>query len=347
MAAGHPSQADCRRAVRGVLPPVGVVLAAVSGGPDSLALAAALAAEASSATDLRAGAVVVDHGLQEDSAAVAQRAAAACRTLGLAPVTVVAADATPRPGESLETAARRARYAAIEAVADELGDGEPVTVLLGHTRDDQAEQVLLGLARGSGARSLSGMPAARTVRTARGEVRLVRPFLTLPRATTLAACDAWGLDPWHDPHNTDRRHARVRARAALAELEGVLGPGLADGLVRTADLLRADADLLDALTAAARAALPGALDDGGVDAGTLAPLEPALRRRVLRVLLLEAGCPPGSLAVVHVDRVDALLVGWCGQGPADLPGGVRVARVDGRLHALAGPGAPPAPPGAV
>ena len=139
----------------------------------SLALAAAAAAEGKDAR-----AVAVDHGLQEDSAAVAQRAAAACRTLGLAPVTVVAADATPRPGESLETAARRARYAAIEAVADELGDGEPVTVLLGHTRDDQAEQVILGLVRGSGARSLSGMP--------RGRGRYRRPLLGVSRATTRA-----------------------------------------------------------------------------------------------------------------------------------------------------------------
>ena len=317
-----PAVAATRLAVREYLtdvPEGGVVLVACSGGPDSVALAAALAFEAPRA-GIRAGAVVVDHGLQERSAEVAERAAGLCRDLGLAPVEVVRADIRTT-GAGLEADARTARYAAIEDAADRVG---ATMVLIGHTRDDQAEQVLLGLSRGSGARSLSGMPVRRD--------RFVRPLLALPRATTLAACAAYGIEPWDDPHNSDESFRRVRARRLLATLESDLGPGFAAALARSADLLREDADYLESLGIKARAELPTGPGGDGVDLDALAALPRAIRTRVWRLLAAEAGAPLADVTAAHVESLDALLTSWHGQGPLHVPGGIAVARVDGAIR---------------
>ena len=183
----------------------GLVLVACSGGADSLALAAAVAFEAPRA-GLRAGAVIVDHDLQAGSLAVAERAADQCRAMGLDPVEIVRVH-VEGSGRGPEGGARDARYRAFEGV---VGRTRAVAVMLGHTREDQAEQVLLGLARGSGARSLSGMP------TRRGPY--VRPLLRVPRAITVAACEAAGLTAWVDPHNSEPAYGRVRARGLLPVL---------------------------------------------------------------------------------------------------------------------------------
>ncbi len=301
------------RAALAELPGDAPVVVACSGGPDSLALAAATAFE--TAGDGRvAGALVVDHGLQPDSDAVAARAAEQCRSLGLDPVRVLAVTVGTEGGP--EAAARRARYAALEEAAEATGSAY---VLLGHTQRDQAEQVLLGLARGSGARSLAGMPRRRG--------RFVRPLLELPPGTTEAACAAEGLEPWRDPHNDDPSYRRVRARRLLDRLEEELGPGVVAGLARSAGLLRADADTLDRLAAQAREDL----GPGPWDAGALAALPEAVRTRVWRALALEAGAPGGSLFAVHVRRLDALVTDWHGQGPVDLPGGLTAARTRGEV----------------
>jgi tRNA(Ile)-lysidine synthase len=292
----------------------GLVLVACSGGADSLALAAAVAFEAPR-TGLSAGAVIVDHGLQEGSPAVAQRCAEQCRQLGLGPVEVVQVQMAGS-GSGPEAQARDARYRAFEEVADRVG---AVVVMLGHSRDDQAEQVLLGLARGSGTRSLSGMPARRG--------RYVRPFLGVARTTTAAACEAAGLTAWVDPHNSDPAYARVRARALLPLLETELGPGTVAALARSADLLREDADALDDLAALAR----DEIGVGQIDATALLALPRAIRARVWRLLAVEAGCPPGALLATHVEALDTLVTGWKGQGPIDLPGRVRGSRSGGRV----------------
>ncbi|MGO4343240.1 tRNA lysidine(34) synthetase TilS [Pedococcus sp. 2YAF34] len=328
MTGPHPATAATRLAVRRALQECGpgdLVLVAVSGGADSLALAAATAFEVP-ALALRSGAVVVDHGLQPGSAAVAQRAAQACRDLGLDPVEVATVEVDPAAGGP-EAAARSARYAALDEAAGRLG---ATRVLLGHTLDDQAEQVLLGLVRGAGGRSLAGMPRVRG--------HHVRPLLGVTREQTRASCRAEGLQWWEDPMNEDPAYTRVRARRALLDLERDLGPGVAAALARTADHLREDTDLLDALADEAAAALGAGPWDV---AGLLATPRP-VRTRVWRRLAVVAGAPAGRLSTRHTDACDALLTRWHGQGPVSLPGGLRATRVDGRVS-IRVPIAAPAP----
>jgi tRNA(Ile)-lysidine synthase len=320
MGGPHPAVAATRAAVRHCLADLAagdLVLAACSGGADSLALAAALAFTGPR-RGLRAGAVTVDHGLQPGSAAQAARAAAQLRALGLEPVHTIAVTVDGAGGP--EAAAREARYRALGQACAAAG---AATVMLGHTRDDQAETVLLGLARGSGGRSLAGMPARA------GRYR--RPFLGIGRDQTAAACAALGLEIWDDPQNADLRFARVRVRQqALPALEAALGPGVAAALARTAGQLRADADALDELAAGAAARLvrPGP----EIDVAELAALPTALRTRVLRRAAITAGCGPGALGAAHIGGLDELLTGWHGQRWVDLPGGVRGLRQCGKLR---------------
>ena len=274
----HPAVAAVRGGVRAGLAglaPGDLVLAACSGGADSLALAAALAHEAPR-LGLRGGGVTVDHGLQDGSAARAAQVAALLGRLGLDPVRIATVTVASGPGRGgPEAAARTARYAALEQVAEQTG---AAAVLLAHSRDDQAETVLLGLARGSGARALAGMPAQRG--------RLRRPLLGLSRAALREACQALQLEPWDDPHNFDPSYARARVRhQALPALEAALGPGIAEALARSAAQLSADCAALDAIATAeewrihragpgpgpgvADAGRPGtaATDPGSADAG--------------------------------------------------------------------------------
>jgi tRNA(Ile)-lysidine synthase len=337
----HPAVAQARACVRsclGDLDPGDLVLAACSGGADSLALAAALAHEAPR-LGLRGGGVTVDHGLQEGSAAQAARVAAGLGALGLDPVRQVRVTVDGLPGAGgPEAAARRARYTALEQVADQAG---AAAVLLGHSRDDQAETVLLGLARGSGARALAGMPARRG--------RFRRPVLGLSRATLREACLAQRLDPWDDPHNGDPSYARVRVRReALPALEEALGPGIAEALARSAAQLAADCEALDDIARGEEGRIQGPDAAADLTGGTLATLDieglaeltPAIRTRVLRQAALMAGCPGGSLTATHVAALDALVTGWHGQRGTDLPGAVQVQRRYGRLLFSVSPASP-------
>ncbi|RZU50646.1 tRNA(Ile)-lysidine synthase [Krasilnikovia cinnamomea] len=303
------------RAALGGLPRGARVLVACSGGADSLALAAATAFVAPR-FGLEAGLVTVDHGLQEGSAERAARVAAWGRVTGFDPVEVATVEVAGPGGP--EAAARSARYAALDDAALRW---DAVAVLLGHTRDDQAETVLLALARGAGPRGLAGMPARRG--------RLLRPLLGVPRADTRKACAALGLSPWEDPHNADFAYARSRVRGqALPALVAALGPAVVDNLARTAELLAADTAALDALAATALAA---ARTEKGLSVAALAALDPAVRSRVLHAWARELGAPGGALSQKHVAALDALVVCWHGQGAAHLPGGAAVARRKGLL----------------
>ncbi len=324
----HPAVAQARVGVRRCLSDLAagrLVLAACSGGSDSLALAAALAHEAPR-LGLRGGGVTIDHGLQQGSADRAGRVQAVLAGLGLDPVHRIAVTVAAQPGHGgPEAAARTARYAALEQAAQQSG---AVAVLLGHTQDDQAETVLLGLARGSGARSLAGMPAQR------GLFR--RPLLGVSRATLREACQALQLDPWDDPHNADPAYARARVRhQVMPALEKALGPGVAAALARTAAQLGEDSAALDAIAQAEARRLASPGPDGAglaaLDVAGLAALPLAVRARVLRLAALAAGCPGGSLAARHIEAADALVTGWHGQRGSDLPGGVHVRRQYGKL----------------
>ena len=308
-----PAVAAVRSAVRAVLSSHRDVLVACSGGADSLALAAAVAFEAPRA-GVRAGLVTVDHGLQPGSGAVAAGVAALGYELGLDPVEIV--PVAVGTGGGPEAAARAARYAALDAAAGALG----ATVLLGHTLDDQAETVLLGLGRGSGPRSIAGMRAV--------DGRYARPFLSLRRETTAAACAALGLEPWTDPHNLDPAFQRVRLRhEVLPLLEDVLQGGVAEALARTAALLQDDLDALDAWAAAAA---PDASAAAALDVRALAELPRAIRTRVLRAWAAGAGADP--LSAERTAAMESLVTSWRGQGPIQLSGGVSVRRRSGRLE---------------
>lgn len=332
----HPAVAEARGCIRRCLADLGpgdLVLAACSGGADSLALAAALAHEAPR-LGLRGGGVTIDHGLQAGSGPRAARVAAMLAGLGLDPVMNVRVTVAAQPGSGgPEAAARTARYEALGEATRRTG---AAAVLLGHTRDDQAETVLLGLARGSGGRSLAGMPARR------GPYR--RPLLGVGRAALRAACLEQRLEPWDDPHNSDFGYRRARVRhQVLPVLEQALGPGVAEALARTAGQLSADCDALDALAAAAGARLRA--DSAELDADGLAALAPAIRTRVLREAAISAGCPAGALTASHVGALDALVTGWHGQRWADLPGGIRGWRQCDKLLFTEGTSAMAGPPG--
>jgi tRNA(Ile)-lysidine synthase len=345
--------AEVRNAVRASLSDLAagdLVLVACSGGADSLALAAA-AGFVGPRLGLRVGGVTVDHRLQSGSAERAAGLASLLARLCLDPVLSLAVTVPPASAAAgPEAAARTARYAALDAAAEEHG---AAAVLLGHTLDDQAETVLLGLARGSGGRSLAGMPVRR------GRYR--RPLLAVRRAATGAACAELGLEPWQDPHNQDFRFARARVRhQALPALEAALGPGVAEALARTAGQLRADAECLEELAFAESGKLRDAFSTSGGDGGVASPqggsggmgppgregasrvpagldvpwlrdLPAAIRTRVLRDAAIMAGCPPGSLTAGHIGRVAELVTGWRGQRWVDLPGGVRARRQAGKV----------------
>ncbi|SDB97236.1 tRNA(Ile)-lysidine synthase [Sanguibacter gelidistatuariae] len=325
-----------------------LVLVACSGGADSLALAVTVAFVAPR-LGLRVGAVTVDHAMQAGSAEVARRAADQCRSLGLDPVEVVRTEVPTGPGHGgPEGAARTARYRALHEAAERLGAR---AVLLGHTADDQAETVLLGLARGSGARSLAGM------RAEAGMLR--RPFLDLRRVDTEEICRVAGLDFWQDPTNAGDHpgaplRSQVRSRV-LPLLDDVLGPGVVAALTRTAAQLDEDDAALVTFAALlldrARAVASGQREVGGqdpsmdpsmaarsgrpardvLDVAVLADSPAAVRTRALRRAALEVGCPAGSLARSHVLELDRLVTDWRGQGPIQLPGAVEGRRDCGTL----------------
>lgn len=293
------------------------VLVACSGGADSLALLAATLFEARKVPRPVVG-VCVDHGLQPGSAELADRVVRQMAVLGADESVTVRADVSAT-GIGPEAAAREARYALLEEVAERVGTD---LVLLGHTLDDQAETVLLGLARGSGARSVAGMRRERPP--------FARPLLDLTRAQTRAACRAEGIDVWEDPHNQDPRFTRSRVRhRVLPVLEAELGSGVAAALARTADQLREDLEALDEL---AGQLLAEASTPDGLLVDVLAASPAALRRRALRLTALGAGAPASELFRVHVLAVEALVVDWRGQREIQLPGHLSAVRAGGTLR---------------
>jgi len=288
----------------------GRILIGVSGGADSLALAIATRLEAHNREIIP---VIIDHGLQEGSAEVASKTAQELLAHGFTNVEIIRVNVEMTDG--LEASARRARYKAFETIAEKY---QSSLFFLGHTENDLAESVLLGLARGSGTRSLSGIAEVNGI--------FIRPFLSTTRTTTEEVCRENSLTPWNDPHNEDRQFARVRVRKdILPAMERDLGPGISEALARTSRILREDADALDQL---AEEFLQSE-DRYSVD--SLASLPKAVRVRALRAMIYSAGAPQGSLSADHIAPIEALITAWHGQGATSLPGGVKVERISGRL----------------
>ena len=314
---------DLRNAVRPFLENLTAgdsAIVAVSGGADSLALAYALIKEAPNLA-ITLIAVTIDHQLQTGSGEQAKKVQEQLKSMGYQEVIVEKVSVLQKSG--VEADARTARYAALDSIAHAYGASQ---IFLGHTRDDQAETVLLGLARGSGTRSLSGMA------TVNG--KYARPFLQLTRSQTVAACDEAAITPWNDPHNANEKFSRVRVRnKVMPVMEEEIGPGIAAALARSAAILRDDADALDEMAQA----VISRVDLSDLDCAALAELPRAIRSRILRAAIYAAGAPSGSVSADHLSGVEALVTSWRGQGEASLPGGVKVARISGRLSLLARP----------
>jgi tRNA(Ile)-lysidine synthase len=289
------------------------IVVAVSGGADSLALAYALSVEVEKFAISLIG-VTVDHQLQSVSAEQALKVVEQLSKFG---VNCLIKKVTVDIKDGLEASARKVRYEAINEVVQQ---ENAVAVFLGHTKDDQAETVLLGLARGSGTRSLSGMAHHNGI--------YVRPLLDITRIQNEEFCKEVGLDYWNDPHNQDSQFARVRVRTeALPVLEKTIGPGVSEALARSAHLLRDDADALDHWAKREEVQL----DLHNLDCAHLETLPRAIQTRILRAAIYAAGAPSGSVSADHVGAVEALISAWNGQGALNLPGGVKVERISGRL----------------
>ena len=311
--AGTPSLWEIRKAVKPwIADSSQTILFGCSGGADSMALAIALFLEANQTKVIP---VVVDHGLQDGSAQITSQTISKLKEIGYTQVETAVAQVKITDG--LEASARRARYQIFNQFIDTY---RPKYFLLAHTLNDQAETVLLGLARGSGARSLSGMAVENNI--------YVRPLLKISRQTTVAACHEGGIEIWSDPHNDDLRFARVRARKnALPILEENLGPGITEALVRSADLLRDDADALDSFALEYFAQT----DPLNLSINELERLPRAIRTRVLRLAIYQAGAPAGSLSAEHINGAEALISDWHGQKELSLPGDVKLLRNSGRI----------------
>ena len=311
--AGTPSLWEIRKAVKPwIADSSQTILFGCSGGVDSMALALALFLEANQTKVIP---VVVDHGLQDGSAQITSQTISKLKEIGYTQVETAVAQVKITDG--LEASARRARYQIFNQFIDTY---RPKYFLLAHTLNDQAETVLLGLARGSGARSLSGMAVENNI--------YVRPLLKISRQTTVAACHEGGIEIWSDPHNDDLRFARVRARKnALPILEENLGPGITEALVRSADLLRDDADALDSFALEYFAQT----DPLNLSVNELERLPRAIRTRVLRLAIYQAGAPAGSLSAEHINGAEALISDWHGQKELSLPGDVKLLRNSGRI----------------
>jgi tRNA(Ile)-lysidine synthase len=311
--AGTPSLWEIRKAVKPwIADSSQTILFGCSGGADSMALALALFLEANQTKVIP---VVVDHGLQDGSAQITSQTISKLKEIGYTQVETAVAQVKITDG--LEASARRARYQIFNQFIDTY---RPKYFLLAHTLNDQAETVLLGLARGSGARSLSGMAVENNI--------YVRPLLKISRQTTVAACHEGGIEIWSDPHNDDLRFARVRVRKnALPNLEENLGPGITEALVRSADLLRDDADALDSFALEYFAQT----DPLNLSVNELERLPRAIRTRVLRLAIYQAGAPAGSLSAEHINGAEALISDWHGQKELSLPGDVKLLRNSGRI----------------
>ncbi len=313
-----PVMADVRRAIRDSWDHLNLykgstVAIACSGGADSLALASAALFEGQRA-EINVIACIVNHNLQEGSMEVALRTKGILMEMGFSVVETMDVH-IQQSSLGMEAAARNARYGALTEFADK---HNAAFTLLGHTQDDQAETVLLGLARGSGAKSIAGMPALSP------DGKYLRPLLGITRKETVFYCEDLNLEYWSDPQNLDTKFSRVKARLnVLPVLEEELGPGIAQALSRTAEILQDDLAYLEAQADVAFEEVTRTTNNSVViDTEAFEKLPKALANRVIHKSLSLMGAEP---AKVQIDAVNELVTNWHGQKPLTLPS-VRVER---------------------
>ena len=307
-----PPIANVRRALRetfemAALADTTAVLLAVSGGPDSMALALAANFELPK-RGIKVCAAIVNHNLQVGSETVAEQTAQRLRALGLE-VSILDIKVS-KTGAGPEAEARNARYSALEAERARVG---AQYVLTGHNLDDQAETVLLGLTRGSGLRSIAAMRAV--------DGKLVRPLLGIEKQELTQACIDSGVEYWLDPHNQDTAFTRVRIRNLMQQIEAELGPGVNESLARTASLA---SEVDDFLTAAALELVERARAGEGFAVKELAASHPAVMNKALQLICIESGA--SSISRTQVLSVAQLITNWHGQKPLSLSG-ITVERV--------------------
>lgn len=294
-------------------------LVALSGGPDSLCLLALLA-ELAPRLGIELAAATIDHGLRPESVVEAERASALAAKLGVAARTISLGVALRDGRGNLQERARRARLASLEEEAARIGAS---WIALGHTADDQAETVLMRIARGTGLRGLGAMGWRRGP--------FIRPLLGTTRLEIERELAARSLLAVEDPTNASDRYLRNRIRRQLLPLLVRENPGVVQALCRLAELARCDDEALDSV---ARAALESARRDGataGLDCRALRELAPALLRRVLGLAVSEVRGGALRIAHVHLGALAALCASREGSALLDLPG-LRAERRYDRLH---------------
>lgn len=354
----HPALAQGRSALRALiarakLPPGTPLIVAVSGGSDSMALAH-IARFVANKDGYRIVCVTVDHGVREGSANEAALVARWLRDEGIEDVRTIRVQIDKDGGP--EAGARNARYSTLESVAIETGG----VVLLGHTQDDQAETLLLGLSRGSGPRSLAGMAPLAQLPTSTRDTLALRPLLHIRRRDLRAALRsenvAWVDDPTNEPDGEWRaKDGKPLTRnairhTALPALREAVGDGVTRALADTADLLRRDNDALDMI---AGQELERMKNEGSyvettdtekvarvgetvivVQRESLLRLHPALSTRILRLCALKCGARAGELSRTHIDSMEKITRGQHGHRYADIPGAQCERR--GKLIVLSG-----------
>jgi len=319
-----PAVADVRRAFREALIPLELepetrILIACSGGPDSLALAAAAIFEAPK-LGIRVAACIVDHGLQEGSADIAQETLEKLEALGLDPVVIETVTVTT-DSTGPEAAARTARYQALERARKLVG---AELIVLGHNLEDQAETVLLGMARGSGLKSISGMQAVDSDR------KLLRPLISVKRETLRQSCMDQDISFWDDPHNQDSRFTRVRIRNLLDTLETEVGPGFSEALSRTADIAAESEEAMSLAVAKLMQQTLNKETNGNlvVSIEAIENQAAGIRRKLLFEVAILAGGK--SVSRIQVLGIDGLITNWHGQNKLVLSG-ITVERVNQQL----------------
>lgn len=324
----HPALTAARHAMSEALAPIpdgGSVLLAVSGGSDSMALTKV--AMWASGGRLEVLSATIDHGLRPESGREALAVERYLRRVVDTPI-ATRVEVASSGGDGPEGNARAARYARLAQIAragGKLKNTAPLTVLLGHTADDQAETVLMGLGRGSGARSISGM-ARRGHLPGHPDVPMVRPYLHLRRGDLRAVCRhldlPWVEDPtnaldgpWRSASGAPLRRSDIRHRVMPA-LQEALGPGVVNALCRTATMAREDDE---ALSAAADRVGGDVTGSEGIDVRALAAQPRAVRTRVLREAAGRVG-RAGDIVYWHIDALDRLVCGADNNCELHLPG---------------------------